>query len=189
VLNLILTIFRYIFLAILYIFIFQLIKVMFQDLRSDSRSRKRQLKDSLHFPERQLKGHPSALEVLPLPGADAGLVVIASGDPGLPPGKVFALYPDEEVVLGRNSRNRIILSDPFASMDHAAVYIKGGQYWLEDRGSKNGTFLNEVRLNRPTVLVDGDKIRIGEVTLQLVRWAYEMESDNRNRLGQGNKRG
>lgn len=185
-LNLILSVFRYAFLAILYIFIFQLIKVMFQDLWVESR--KKQLKGSLPPPER-LDGPPSFLEVKPLPGADAGLIVLISDDPGLPPGKMFAVYPDGEAVLGRNSRNRIVISDPFASMEHAAVYMSGGQCWLEDRDSKNGTFLNEVRIKKPTVLVDGDKIRIGGVTLQLVRWAYEVESVDRNRPDQGNKRG
>ncbi|MFZ5632917.1 MAG: FHA domain-containing protein [Bacillota bacterium] len=175
-LDLLLTVFRYLFLVILYVFIFQLIKMMFQDLGKAGEpaaepAGKRKTGRELPEPPRQE-------EYAPPPGAEAGLVVITSGDPGLTPGSVFPLGPEGEAGLGRSSRNTITLVDPFASMEHAAVYKGGGQYWLVDKGSKNGTFLNEIKLSRPTVLADGDRIRIGGVTLQFVRWAYEVESDD-----------
>lgn len=184
-LDFILTVFRYIFLIILYVFIFQLIRMMFLDLRSGEA-----MKDAAG---RKAAGNtaaePLSAEIKPLPGSVAGLVVLASGDPGLTPGSVFSLMPEDQATLGRSSKNTIIMLDPFASMDHAAVYGSDGQYRIEDRGSKNGTFLNEVRIKKPTVLADGDRIRIGDVSMQFVRWAYEVESGNRGGTGKEAKRG
>lgn len=184
-LDLILTVFRYLFLAVLYIFIFQLIKMMVRDLGSgepavDSGGKK---------PSGVMAVEPARIEAPPPPGAEAGLVVLSSGDPGLPPGSVFAMKNEEEATLGRNSRNAITMVDPFASMEHASVYRRGGQFWISDRESRNGTFLNEVKISKPTVLADGDRIRIGGVILQFVRWTYEVESGDRSGFGQETKRG
>ena len=179
-LDLILTVFRYIFLIILYLFIFQLIRMMFLDLRSGGG-----IKEAVG----KKAAEPLPAEIKPLPGSVAGLVVLASGDPGLTPGSVFSLMSEDQATLGRSSKNTITMVDPFASMDHAAVYGSDGQYRLEDRGSKNGTFLNDVRIKKPTVLADGDRIRIGDVSVQFVRWAYEVESGNRGGTGKEAKRG
>ncbi len=182
-LDLVLTIFRYLFLALLYFFIFQLIKMMFRDLKAGGRAVDTPAKAGAGA----LPAGEARIEVLPRPGAEAGLVVLASGDPGLPPGSVFPLRSGEEAGLGRSSRNTVIMADPFASTEHASVSGSGGQYWLADKGSRNGTFLNDVRINKPTVLADGDRIRIGGVTLQFVRWAYEVESGNGSGTGQEEK--
>lgn len=179
-LDLALTIFRYLFLALLYFFIFQLIKMMFRDLKAGDRAVEPRGKAGA----RTLPAEAARIEVLPQPGAEAGLVVMASGDPGLPPGITFSLRSGEEAGLGRSGRNTVIMADPFASTEHALVYGTGGQYWLADKGSRNGTFLNDVRINKPTVLADGDRIRIGGVTLQFVRWAYEVESGDGSGFGQ-----
>lgn len=174
-LDLLLIVTRYLFLFLMYLFVFQLIRLMFRDLRSSGEQvvRLTAKKSTGGSPD-----EPRQLDIIPLPGVDAGLVVLASDDPVLLPGAVLSL--EEEINFGRGSSNTIVMVDPFASMDHATVFSKSGQHWLEDRGSKNGTFLNEVRLNNPTVLADGDRIRIGGVTLQFVRWAYEVESNNRS---------
>jgi len=179
-LDLILTVFRYIFLIMLYVFIFQLIRMMFLDLRSGE-----VMKEAVG----KKAAEPLPVEIKPLPGSVAGLVVLSSGDPGLTPGSVFSLMPEDQATLGRSSKNTITMVDPFASMDHAAVYGSDGQYWIEDRGSKNGTFLNDVRIKKPTVLADKDKIRIGDVSMQFLRWAYEVESGNRGGTGKEAKRG
>ncbi|MHB8918218.1 MAG: FHA domain-containing protein [Desulfocucumaceae bacterium] len=182
-LDLILTVLRYLFLAVLYIFIFQLIKMMVRDLGSGEPAVDSGVKKTPGV----MTVEPARIEALPPPGAEAGLVVLSSGDPGLPPGSVFAMKNEEEATLGRNSRNAITMVDPFASMEHASVYGRGGQFWISDRGSRNGTFLNEVRISKPTVLADGDRIRIGGVILQFVRWTYEVESGDRSGSGQETK--
>lgn len=173
-LDLILTVFRYIFLILLYVFIFQLIRMMFRDLKPEPAG-KAGVKYAATL------GSVAALPaVAPLPGFPAGLTVLASKDPGLPPGGVFPLNTGIEATLGRGGHNTVTFTEPFASANHAAVRGNDGQFWLEDMGSKNGTYLNDVRINKPTVLADGDRIRIGDVTMQFVRWAYEVESGDRS---------
>ncbi|MFZ5646540.1 MAG: FHA domain-containing protein [Bacillota bacterium] len=184
-LDFVLTVFRYIFLILLYVFIFQLIRMMFRDLKPREPVREAGGKK----PAGQAAAGLAQLAAAPLPGAPAGLVVLSSGDPGLPPGTVFPLKTGEEATLGRGSRNTITMVEPFASMEHAAVFGQDGQFRLEDRGSKNGTYLNDVRINKPTVLADGDRIRIGDITMQFVRWAYEVESGDRSGARKEAKRG
>jgi len=96
-------------------------------------------------------------------------------------GAEFAL--DSELNLGRGPQNEVILPDRFASNNHARLYNQDGQYWVEDLGSKNGTYLNGKPLAETTVLANGDLIRIGEIIFKFVRWGYEVESDHRVRTG------
>lgn len=170
-LGALLTFFRYLLLLLLYIFIFQLARMMLKGFKEAVPAT-----GSVAEPVAAVKSGKGAglPEVVPPPGAEAGLFVLASPDPGLTAGMVFPV--EGQMVLGRGNQNNVVISDPFASVEHALVAKKQGQFWLEDLGSRNGTFLNEVRVTGPTVLVDQDRIRIGGVTLQFVRWAYEVES-------------
>ena len=90
---------------------------------------------------------------------------------------------DRELKLGRGMQNEIILPDRFASNSHARLFNRDGQYWLEDLGSRNGTYLNGKPLAETTVIANGDQIRIGEIIFKFVRWGYEVESDHRMRSG------
>jgi DNA-binding winged helix-turn-helix (wHTH) protein len=68
-------------------------------------------------------------------------------------------------VLGRDPDLRIFLDEPGVSRRHAVIRIAGDQATLEDLGSKNGTFIEDQRLDAPRLLADGDVIRIGSVAL------------------------
>ena len=64
--------------------------------------------------------------------------------------------------IGRSSRNTVVLSDEQLSRKHALIQMQGGgEYWLVDLGSSNGTFLNRRRISRPSVLKPGDFIQMG----------------------------
>jgi len=92
----------------------------------------------------------------------------------------FSLNADSENLIGRMDPNRGIrpevdLSkyDPAArvSRRHAKIISQGNQFFIEDLGSANGTFINgSVRLaqGRPYVLVTGDELKLGETTLKFV---------------------
>ena len=94
----------------------------------------------------------------------ARLVVLA-GAGGLQADQHFALQPF--TTLGRNAANTIVVPDTFASAEHAIVSWRGGQWWLEDAGSRNGTRLNDESVTTPTVLCAGDVISIGQVKLRV----------------------
>lgn len=87
----------------------------------------------------------------------------------------------DEIRMGRDLDNDVVLPGGFVSGQHARLYLQNGQYWLEDLGSKNGTLLNGVPISGSTVLASGDQIAIGDITLRFVRWGYEVESDHRVR--------
>src|SRR5258708_32139632 len=67
------------------------------------------------------------------------LVVLHSADDMNAPGKTFPLLP--LTTLGRSPNNTIYLDDIFASAEHAMLTLRGGQLWLEDRGSIHGARL------------------------------------------------
>jgi len=58
-------------------------------------------------------------------------------------------------------KSTLSLPDPFLSRAHARLSRKNGADYLEDRGSKLGSFINSARVERPTPLADGDLIELG----------------------------
>jgi hypothetical protein len=76
-------------------------------------------------------------------------------------GQVYPLLPLTS--LGRAPTNTVMVNDTFASSEHALVAMRDGQWWLEDRQSRNGTTLNEIPINQAVVIADGDIIGIGTV--------------------------
>ncbi len=71
--------------------------------------------------------------------------------------------------IGRSEESQLCLDDPVASRHHAQVLVKDGEVYLEDLNSRNGVFLNEVRVEGRPVLKHGDKIRIGLQEMILIR--------------------
>jgi hypothetical protein len=83
----------------------------------------------------------------------------------LPVGATLPLQPVTS--LGRSVINTVIIPDVYASAEHALLTYRGGQWWLEDRGSRNGTTLNAAVINGPTVVSAGDIVGIGRVQMKL----------------------
>ena len=93
----------------------------------------------------------------------AQLVTLA-GCEGLKPSTVLELQAF--TTLGRGAANTIVVPDTFASAEHALISWHGGQWWLEDLGSRNGTHINDDMVTAPTILSVGDVISIGQVKLK-----------------------
>ena len=79
-------------------------------------------------------------------------------------GETFPLLPLTS--LGRSPTNSIIIEDSFASSEHAVVALRHGQWWLEDRNSRNGTLLNGIQVTEPVIITHGDIIGIGTMYLR-----------------------
>lgn len=90
-------------------------------------------------------------------------------DPPQRRGRVFEL--GEEVTLGRSPGCAVPLEDDtFTSSVHARVFARGGEFFLEDLGSTNGTWLNDERLSDgPMRLQRGDRLKVGSTTLEVTR--------------------
>jgi predicted component of type VI protein secretion system len=67
---------------------------------------------------------------------------------------------DPGATIGREGCD-VVLMDPEVSRRHAAIRDQGGNLAIEDLGSTNGTFVNDVRIAVVTVLRDGDEVRLG----------------------------
>jgi hypothetical protein len=91
------------------------------------------------------------------------LVVVRSPDGAA--GISYPLLPLTS--LGRSPTNTIVLIDTFCSQEHALVTWRGGQWWLEDRNSSNGTLLNGQVVSEPVVVSTGDVITVGRVELKV----------------------
>jgi pSer/pThr/pTyr-binding forkhead associated (FHA) protein/predicted MFS family arabinose efflux permease len=77
-------------------------------------------------------------------------------------------YPvDTELSIGRE-RADIILNDPQISRRHATLRPVNGTCEIADQGSFNGTFVNDERIDQPRRLADGDVVRIGRTSFQVV---------------------
>jgi pSer/pThr/pTyr-binding forkhead associated (FHA) protein len=80
---------------------------------------------------------------------------------GPTPGAAFTLEGDQ-LTIGRDSTNEIVINDAEVSRHHARLTFQGGKYVLEDLGSTNGTFVNGQRLSGPRVLKAGEVVSFGE---------------------------
>lgn len=71
------------------------------------------------------------------------------------------LLDEDELTVGRDPHEDIMLDDGTVSRSHAVFKRIEGRYHVEDRGSLNGTYVNRERVE-DTVLRNGDEIMIGK---------------------------
>ncbi|WP_435741787.1 FHA domain-containing protein FhaB/FipA [Nocardioides sp. SYSU DS0663] len=71
------------------------------------------------------------------------------------------------VLIGRGSDAAIRLDDDYVSTRHARIAASGDQWFVEDLGSTNGTYLGNVRITQPTTITLGSQVRIGKTILEL----------------------
>ncbi|MGO9788795.1 MAG: FHA domain-containing protein [Solirubrobacteraceae bacterium] len=90
-------------------------------------------------------------------------------------GQTFALT-HSEVNIGRAEENDVQLEDPYVSRHHAVLRRSGKTLTIEDAGSASGVLVNGVRATAPSRLRPGDRIRLGDVELELVGGEAESPS-------------
>ncbi len=71
------------------------------------------------------------------------------------------------ILIGRAEDSTLVLDDDYASSRHARLTQQGQEYYLEDLGSTNGTYLDRVRVTTPTPVPVGVPIRIGRTVIEL----------------------
>src|SRR5690606_33790229 len=80
-------------------------------------------------------------------------------------GDTYPLLP--VTTMGRSPTNTIRIDDNFASGEHAVMMLRNGQWWLEDRHSRNGTMLNGMPVTQPVIVTDGDVVGVGHLHFRL----------------------
>ena len=151
---------RFAYLAILWIFVLSAISVVRSDMfgaridstpRADRRAEKQARKQAAKAkPTRRPRGAPTHIAITE--GANAGETISLDLAP---------------LLIGRGSDAAIRLDDDYVSTRHARIASSGDQWFVEDLGSTNGTYLGTHRLTQPTTLQLGSKVRIGKTTLEL----------------------
>ena len=75
-------------------------------------------------------------------------------------GARFELVKAEKNLLGRDWECRVVLNDPQCSRFHAEIYCDEDGWWVRDKQSSNGTFVNGQTVEQAR-LMDGTQLRIG----------------------------
>jgi pSer/pThr/pTyr-binding forkhead associated (FHA) protein len=158
--ELTLTVIKIGFLAVLWLFVITALSVMRSDIFAGTRVTQRGGRSATPKgvkqpkqprPAKPKRGVPGKLVVTQ--GALAGTTVSLSG--GAP------------VLIGRAPDSTLVLTDDYASTRHARLYSQEGDWFVEDLGSTNGTYLDRSKVTGPTQVPLGVPIRIGKTVLEL----------------------
>ncbi|HEX3815877.1 MAG TPA: FHA domain-containing protein [Mycobacteriales bacterium] len=74
---------------------------------------------------------------------------------------------DAPVSIGRAEDSTLVLTDDYASSRHARLMLRDGNWYVEDLGSTNGTYLDRTKVSGPMLVPPGAPIRIGKTVLEL----------------------
>ena len=142
------------YLAILWIFVLSAISVVRSDMfgaRLPASAREAAAPKARRQPKpRARKGSPT--HVLVVDGANKGERADLAQAP---------------ILIGRGSDAAIRLDDDYVSTRHARIAASGDQWFVEDLGSTNGTYIGSARITQPTTLTLGTQVRIGKTLLEL----------------------
>lgn len=101
-------------------------------------------------------------EVAPALGGHHGATLVIRAGGGRA-GESFALA-QTRLTVGRRPDSDVFLDDVTVSRDHAVIVRRGDDYYLDDCGSLNGTYVNRQRIESQR-LGDGDELQIGKYKL------------------------
>ena len=142
------------YLAILWIFVLSAISVVRSDMfgaRLPATAREAAAPKARRQPKQKTrKGSPT--HVLVVDGANRGERAELSEAP---------------ILIGRGADAAIRLDDDYVSTRHARIAASGDQWFVEDLGSTNGTYIGSARITQPTTLTLGTQVRIGKTLLEL----------------------
>src|SRR5579863_2193242 len=79
--------------------------------------------------------------------------------------------------VGRKIDKDLVIADPRVSRDHALIHADSGQFYVEDQGSKHGTFVNGERVQRK-VLERNDRLEFGVRDVSYVVFNPQRASSN-----------
>jgi pSer/pThr/pTyr-binding forkhead associated (FHA) protein len=94
-------------------------------------------------------------------GHEGAVLVVRSG--GGRAGESFLLSGDRQTI-GRRPESSVFLDDITVSRDHAVLVHRTGEWWIDDCGSLNGSYVNRERIDSQK-LSDGDELQIGKYRL------------------------
>ena len=154
----VLTVARFGFLILLWIFVFTVVGVIRRDLFAGVRSKIVASPRGVGSPV--IQGRPAAKAKR---GKAARQLVVTAGQLA---GTRITLG-DNQITIGRAEDSTLVITDDYASARHARLVPRDGQWFVEDLGSTNGTYLDRGKVSGPTPVPLGVPIRIGRTSLEL----------------------
>jgi hypothetical protein len=160
--ELTLTLIRLGFLAVLWLFVLSAVSVLRSDMfgtrvdNAKAARSSRQPKPAKPPKQRRSRrsGSSTPRQLVVVDGQDRGQSVPLGTEP---------------LLIGRGTDAAIRLDDDYVSTRHARVATNGEEWFVEDLGSTNGTYLGSQRVTTPTPVAMGTPIRIGKSVLELRR--------------------
>lgn len=149
-----LSVLKYSMIVLLYFFVFRAIRSVAVDVSGRRRGATSEMRVPAAAAKPSKGGKPPTQVVV----HDAG----ATGKPA-----VVRLRGQADI--GRADRCAIRLQDHYVSQVHARLIERDGDWYVEDMGSTNGTFLNDGAVSGSAVVHAGDSVRIGKTVLELRR--------------------
>ncbi len=151
----VLTLFKLVLLALLYVFIYRAVRTIVADLYGPRRRRPRSSPrpaPSADTGSRRSRRPPRELVVHP------------------PEGRPTVVQLDRDrVTIGRSERVTVAVDDVYVSDEHALIADDDGDWTVRDLGSTNGTYLNGAKVTQPTPIAAGDQVRIGKTRIEVRR--------------------
>jgi hypothetical protein len=156
--EIVLTVARYGFLVLLWIFVFTVVGVIRRDLFAGARSSRLVAAPRGIGPvaggarPAKVKRGKMARQLVVTAGALAGTRITLG---------------EAQITVGRAEDCTLVITDDYASARHAKLVPRDGQWYLEDMGSTNGTYLDRAKVSAPTPVPLGVPIRIGRTSFEL----------------------
>jgi len=153
-----LTILKFCFLALLYLFFIRVLRAVWAEVSG------RTLAAPAAAPARTPRGWAGPSRGGGNNNSKAGgrLKVI---EPAETKGQIYELA--DELTVGRAGGCQITLDDTYVSQLHARVFRRESQLYVEDLGSTNGTYLNRKKVTAPIAIRKGDHLQIGKTVMEL----------------------
>ena len=82
-------------------------------------------------------------------------------------GTRVSLEDSRPILIGRADDSTLVLDDDYASTRHARISRHGEEWYVEDLGSTNGTYLDRAKVTGPTRVPLGVPVRIGKTVIEL----------------------
>jgi pSer/pThr/pTyr-binding forkhead associated (FHA) protein len=149
---------RFAYLAILWIFVLSCISVIRSDMFGARVARQADTRTARS--ERRARSRAKAAK--PRRGAPTHVVIVEGGNKG-----ENVSLDQAPLLIGRGTDAAIRLDDDYVSTRHARIVSSGEQWFVEDLGSTNGTYVGSSRISQATVVNLGTQIRIGKTILEL----------------------
>jgi pSer/pThr/pTyr-binding forkhead associated (FHA) protein len=139
------------FLALLWLFVLVALRVVRSDLYAASGLRAL-VPGGGRTRARSGRGGRAARQLIVTQGALAGTRVSLDSRP---------------ILIGRADDSTLVLDDDYASTRHARIALQGDEWYVEDLGSTNGTYLDRAKVTGPTRVPLGVPVRIGKTVIEL----------------------